>query len=459
MAEPSLHQSLRQGLKLTPALMQSLELLQMDQLEIEAFINAQMEENPVLDRLENTETRRELEQLRREYLWMRPRVVRTAAGIQEEDAEFPDPFYRAAGIDQTETLEFFLRDQLERSAAQLQVRKICAHLIRMLDQRGYLLEDDLEELRIRSGLSTGLLSEAIALLQSLDPPGIGARTLPECMLLQLERMGEGFEPEKRMVSSCFGVLGRRQYRQVAKRIGCSVRRVEEAMKVIASLNPAPAAGFSEGEPVHYVTPDVFVVVTGEQYEIVFNDSYQPEIGINPYYLNLMEQAPDRETREYLRERIRRAYELQENLLLRKNTFRECVRWIVETQHDFFMTGEHTLLPMTQHTIAGRLGVHDSTISRAIRGKYLQTAFGIFPLKFFFSRAVGEEGASVMHVKELIRRMIAEEDHAAPLSDRQIAEQLAVQGIALPRRTAAKYRVELNLPGAVERKREYVEKGL
>lgn len=453
----SLEQTLQQGLVLTQGMRQSLEMLQMDQLEVADYVKEQIEENFVIDLIEDTPERRALEELQKQYVWIRPLGYCSIAELSDDYNKNWDVLCGKAHQENVvDSLEFFLFDQLDRMKLSSQQCGICKYLVYLLDDRGFLKQDDIAYLH-EIGFPKTEIDAALEELQKLDPPGIGARDLRECLSLQLRRLDGNHELEQMILEHYFEWLSAKRYQQIAKELKCTLKQIEKAVSVIQSLEPCPVSKFDSPEPTNYLSPDVFVIVEDGDYEIVFNDIYQPEISINPYYMKMMKETDDQETKNYLRERIRKAYELKEGLVQRKTTFYGCVKQIVEVQKDFFFE-EHPLKPLTQAELAEKMGMHESTISRALRGKSLQTYFGTFPLKTFFSRALGEEGVSSNHVKNQIRKLLKEETPQKPLTDQKLVELLEEQGIQIPRRTVAKYRMELGFPSLSARRRSKNLKG-
>lgn len=446
-----LEQTLQQGLVLTQRVRQSLEMLQMDQLEVTDYVKEQIEENLVIDLVEDTPERRAIEELQKQYVWLRPFGYRNMAELSADDESWDMFLGKAHQENVVDSLEFFLCDQLDRKKLSSQQSGICRYLVYLLDDRGFLREDDLAYLR-GIGFGEAELDAALEELQKLDPPGIGARSLQECLSLQLKRLDGDHALEQRILEQCFDHLSTKRYQQIAKELRCTLKQVEKAVAVIQSLEPCPVSGSKPSELTNYLCPDVFVIVENGNCEIVFNDIYQPEISINPYYVKMMKELEDPEAKSYLKEKIRKAYELKDGLALRKATFYKCVKQIVDVQRDFFLSEEHPLKPLTQAELAEKMELHGSTISRAIHGKCLQTSFGTFPLKMFFSRALGENGVSSDHVKSQLRKLLREESAQDPLTDQRLAELLGQQGFQIPRRTAAKYRMELGYPSASVRRR-------
>ena len=247
-------------------------------------------------------------------------------------------------------------------------------------------------------------------------------------------------------------LGRKHYGPIARALGITVDEVQAAEKIIAGLDPRPGRAFEPAEPTVYVQPDVFIVELEGQLKVVLNDYYLPRMSISTYYARLLKESDDAKTRTYLREKMQQAKWLLGSLERRGNTLCQCTEAILEAQRPFF-TGESTeLSPMRLSALANQLGVHPSTVSRTARGKYLQCRQGTYPLRYFFSLAVGASGPSRQAVKHRLLELVQKEDPRHPLSDQKLSQLLSTQGVQVARRTVAKYRLELGIGSSTARKR-------
>jgi RNA polymerase sigma-54 factor len=235
--------------------------------------------------------------------------------------------------------------------------------------------------------------------------------------------------------------------------------VREAYEVIRSLCPKPGSGFSARETPVYITPDIIVVSFSDHFELLTNDYYFPSLSISGYYRSLMKESADDEVKAYLTDKIRQAKWVMKSIEQRRSTLMGCAQSIVELQEAFFRKGPGHLVPMTLADVAGKLGIHESTVSRAVKDKYIQCSMGVYPMGYFFSRGLsaagaasaGKGGASPDAAKALIKKLIAGEDRKKPLSDQKLTELMERQGVILSRRTVAKYRDELGIPGTTGRK--------
>ncbi|MCF2617905.1 RNA polymerase factor sigma-54 [Oscillibacter valericigenes] len=441
----SLKTDLRQELKLTPQLLQSMEVLQMNAQELLEYLNRVTEENPVLEQEDSADLRHSYEELRQKASWLDGGVY--GATFTHDDAAFPE---RGAVDKETESLSSFLCDQLERKRLPKPLLALAKYMAELVDEDGYLAPEDLDGLtELKIPLS--LISEALETLQSLDPAGVGARSLSECLLLQLARQ-EHVSPAVMDITARFlPELGKKHYGPICRELGLTMEEVRAAEKVISGLDPHPGRAFQPAEPTVYVRPDVFIVELDGELRAVLNEYYLPQISVSDYYVRLLRESDEPETRDYLRQKLQQAKWLLNSLERRGGTLRRCADAILEAQRPFF-TGQTTALaPMSLSTLADTLGLHPSTISRAVRGKYLQCRQGTYPLRYFFSRAVTEQGPSRQAVQQKLLALLASEDPCHPLSDQRLCRLLAEDGMEVARRTVAKYRMELGVGSSAARK--------
>ena len=443
MSLVQLKTELRQELKLTPQLLQSMDVLQMSSQELLEYLSRQAEENPLLDQSDPPEAA--WEALRRQAGWI-DGGLRDRGTFAHEDAAVE------AGREdrELEGLSAFLRDQIQRLRLPRPLTALCEYLAELVDEDGWLAQEDLDGL---SGMKIpqALVDQALDALQGLDPPGVGARSLSECLLLQLSRRGGTDRTAMEIAARFLPELGRKRYAAIAQALGVGVEAVREAERTIAALEPHPGRAFQPAEAAVYVRPDVFVAELEGELRAVLNDYYLPRVSVNDYYLRLLKSSDEKETRDYLRQKLRQARWLLDSLERRGSTLRRCAEALLEVQRPFFAGETGELAPMTLSTLAQRLEVHPSTVSRAVQGKYLQCRQGTFPLRWFFSRPVGGGAVSRQAVKQTMLVLIRGEDPQRPLSDQILCRLLADRGIRVARRTVTKYRLELGVgPSAARR---------
>lgn len=446
MSLVSLKAELRQQLKLSPQLLQSMEILQMNSQELLEYLGRLTEENPLLEPEDAPSLRDAYEELRQKASWIDGGVY----GATFAHAENAPP-ERGAADRELESLAAFLRDQLERRRLPKPLLALSKYIAEMVDEDGYLDDADLDGLR-ELKIPDTLIRQALDTVQSLDPAGVGARDLSECLLLQLARR-ENVSPAVMDIAARFlPELGKKHYGPIARELGLSAAEIQAAEKVISSLDPHPGRAFQPAEPAVYVRPDVFIVELDGVLTAVLNEYYLPRISISSYYTRLLKDSDEKETRDYLRQKMQQAKWLLTSLDRRGGTLRRCADAILEAQRPFFAGETGELAPMSLLSLSEALELHPSTISRAARDKYLQCRQGTYPLRYFFSRAVGEQGPSRQAVKQRLLALVQNEDPRRPLSDQRLCELLAEDGVRVARRTVAKYRMELRLPSSSGRRR-------
>ena len=252
-------------------------------------------------------------------------------------------------------------------------------------------------------------------------------------------------------------LSKSRYGLIARELKAGQEEVRAACELIRSLNPRPGTGFAARENLTYINPDIIVVSFPDHFELLTNDYYFPTLNISGYYTRLLQESDDEQVKEYLTGKVRQAKWMVKAIEQRRSTLMACAQCILELQEDFFRHGPGHLVPLSLADVAGHIGVHESTVSRAVKEKYIQCSMGVYPLSYFFSRSLGaaassgEEASSPDAAKALLKKLIAEEDKRRPLSDQKLCEQMAAQGCAISRRTVAKYRDELHIPSTAGRR--------
>lgn len=433
---------LRQELKLTPQLLQSMEVLQMTSQELLAYIGRMAEENPLLDQSDPPEAA--YEELRRQALWIDGGLGGRATFAHEEAG--PEAGREDSAL---ESLAAFLRDQIQRLRLPRPLTALCEYLAELVDEDGYLSQEDLDGLDAMH-IPQALTAQALDVFQSLDPPGVGARSLSECLLLQLSRREKADPLAMEIAAHFLPELGRRHYAAIAQKLGVRVEEVREVEKTVASLEPHPGRAFQSAEPPAYIRPDVFVAEIEGEWKVILNDYYLPRVSVNDYYLRLLKTSDEKETRDYLRQKLQQAKWLLSSLERRGGTLRRCAEAVLEAQRPFF-TGGGTLAPMSLSALAESLDLHPSTVSRAVRGKYLQCRQGTYPLRYFFSLPVSG-GVSRQAAKQALLALVREEDPRRPYSDQALCRLLSERGIPLARRTVTKYRLELGVGSSAARRK-------
>jgi RNA polymerase sigma-54 factor len=484
-----LSQRLTQSLVLAPQLQQSLALLQAPTLELKALIEHEMEQNPVLEEVAGMDT-----ELREKTSDGESDAVPTdnaeeaafdasADGASEKsesapvddfqaefeklvqlDQEWRDHFsqtnvpIRQSAEDEEKrqfmfdsltagtSLSEFLMEQVRETDLNDEDRTLAETIIGNIDDYGYL-KATAEELAASAGTTVEKVSEVLKVIQSFDPPGVGARDLRECLLLQLERIKEQDSLEFAIVRDFMDALGKRRIPEIARGTNHTVAEVQESLAKIARLEPRPGRAFLP-DVDQYVLPEVFVQKNGEDFIVTTNDEYIPHLRISNVYKDLMAQGENSaEVKNYIREKIRAGKFLIKSLHQRQQTILNIAKEIVKRQREFMEKGVSCLKPMTMAQIAEVVGVHETTVSRAVSGKYMQTPQGIFEMRFFFTaglQTASGDGVSNTSVKDMIAEIFKNEDAGKPLSDQEVVKMLGEKGITIARRTVAKYRDELGI---------------
>ena len=469
-----LRQRLEQKLKLAPQIIQSIEILQLPALDLQDLITRELEENPVLE----IEQPREPEE---EYAPEPPSDAQLERKREQPDYEvvneleeslLEDNFYtrrprradddghgKMEAMKNAESRPISLQDYLFQQLSLLEldprIREIGEYIIYNINDDGYLqysLEDILESIDLPVLFTMG--EKALRAVQSLDPPGIGARDLKECLLLQLAENGHAASFEHELIENHLKDIELNRFPKIAKETGRSIDEVKECIRMISALNPRPG-GLYAGASAPVVNPDVVVTCVDGEYEVRLEDDYLPRIYVNPsYHALLKEQKNNPRICEFVRKKLDSARWLIDAIEQRRTTLLAVARSIVRFQEPFLEHGISHIRPLKMQTVADDVGVHVSTVSRAISGKYIQTPRGIYPMKFFFTGGtVTEQGqmASWSTIKQRIREIVDAEDKQNPLSDDQIAEQLKKEGFDVARRTVTKYRKMMNIPSSRRRR--------
>lgn len=437
---------------------QSLQLLQTPTLELRHLVQQELVENPTLEE-ENTDISldeassssedddfdkefAELSQLDEE--WREYMAQSRMSAPRKEDADEKHQFVMDSLVEPI-TLQEHLLNQLSFADADKTLRELSEMLIGNIDENGFL-QVDLEELCFDMGIPMDDLEDARTLVQSFDPVGVGASDLRECLLIQLERLGKHHSLEYRVVDHHLDDLARKRYPQIAKKLSVTPEQITKAAEFIAALDPRPGSRFG-GDTNTYVTPDVSVEKIGDEWVVTMNNEQIPRLRISNAYKDLMANNNGREARSYIRDKIRAGKFLIKSIHQRQQTIRSIATEIVKRQPGFFDKGPSRLKPMNMAQIADEVGVHETTVSRAVSGKYMSTPHGVFEMKYFFTTGYQTEDGETLSntsVKQTLAELIANEEPRKPLSDQRLVEELGKRGVTIARRTVAKYREELHI---------------
>ncbi len=478
-----------QQMVLSPQLQQSLALLQAPVLELKAMVEQELQQNPMLEEVSVTETTQEEKDSRSDDAAAQLDPQEPPADTQYDpatekpdsepvdqfdadlqkllqlDQEWRDHFSAANTVNRSTpedeerrqfmfdsltadaSLQSELLDQVRTSDLDERLRQIAELLVGNIDDHGYL-QSGLSELSFSTGITLEDLEAALKVVQSFQPPGVGARDLRECLMLQLERAGREKSREYEIVRDHMESLGKRRYPEIARQLGVSVTEAQQLAANIGQLDPRPGRVYAP-DSNQYVLPEVMVLKTADGgYVVNTENDHVPHLRISNTYKDLLSQ-PDTtaEVREYIRDKIKAGKFLIKSIHQRQSTILNIANEIVKRQKAFFDEGVTHLRPMTMVQVAEVVGVHETTVSRAVSGKYMATPQGIFEMKYFFTSAIATEGGGTMSntsVKTILAELIAAEDKGSPLSDEDLVAQLKEKSIMIARRTIAKYRAELNV---------------
>jgi RNA polymerase sigma-54 factor len=471
MAGQGMHQWQNFALQqvLSPQLQQSLLILQVPLLELHNLVQQEMETNPVLEELPSelspeerngTESsaddnfKEEFEKLATLDEEWRDYMAQSGSytGGSQEAKDKRQFFFDSIAVQ--ETLQQHLMTQLNQTVLNANDRRTAEQIIGNIDDNGFL-QSMPEEMALSSGIAKEDFEKMLALIQSFYPPGVGARDLRDCLLIQLQREGKESSLEYKIISEHMEDLGKRRFPEIARRMNISVEEVQKCANNIAQLNPRPGQAFAAA-PQNYVLPDVTVEKLDGDYQIILNNEQIPHLRISNIYKDIIAQSDNgSEVKDYIRDKIRSGKLLIRSIHQRQQTISNIAQQIVSRQRDFLDHGSSHLKPMTMKEIADAVGVHETTVSRAVSGKYMATPQGVFEMKYFFTpgyQTATGESMSNTSVKEAILDLVKHEDGNAPLSDQEIVEILSDRGVPIARRTVAKYRTELNiLPSNMRRK--------
>jgi len=465
-----------QRMIMTPMLQQAISLLQLSRLELVQELRQQMEQNPlleeVLEGVEEPQSSQEQEPPEPERTEAEQAEEQRADRIEDFDWEsyLQDASDYRPQIPREETERFdaeihltrprslidHLLFQLHLSTSEPDLLRLGTVIIGNLDECGYLKEP-LEALAAAAEVELPRLEEALHLVHSFEPTGVGARDLRECLLLQLDSRPDPHPLARDLIDAHLPELEGRQWEKVADKLGVSVKEIQEAVAFIASLEPKPGRTFGTEDP-RYITPDVYILKMDDRFLVLLNDDGMPRLRISPYYRSILANKTGnaREVREYVEGRMRSALWLIRSIEQRQRTLFKVAESLVKFQREFLEKGITALRPLTLKEVAEDIGMHESTVSRVTTNKYIHTPQGLFELKYFFHRGVpgtGGEAVSSLKVKDLIHKLLTVEDSGKPLSDQKIVEVLRREhSIEIARRTVAKYRSQLRIPSSSRRKR-------
>lgn len=426
-----------QKLAMTQQLQQSIQVLQYNSEELLAFVENQALENPLVEVVEPD---------------FQPDYIRSSSNRYEgEETNYLNQIPDTKG-----SLFESLIDQVHLNYRDTFLRKVILYLIEYIDQNGFLTVD-MEEAGKEIGATPIQMLDALTLIQQLEPAGVGARNLQECLMLQTER--DDFAPDLAYIvlEECFDQLVERKWKEIAQAFSIELSEVQQIFDYIQTLSPSPGRIFDRSSEL-YIIPDVRVLVDqNQEVHVLSNRSHQPSVRFQEAYFEQMSQKADKETEDYLKERKQEFEWLKKTILQRGDTILRVAQVIVSHQKEFFTDTQRPIKPLTLKEVSKEIKMHESTVSRAVNGKYLETDFGVFELKKFFTTRLtaqpdSTEDLSADTAKKKLQELVDQENKAKPLSDQKLVELLKKEEITISRRTVAKYRDLLGIPSSSKRKR-------
>lgn len=442
-------QQQKQSMALLPQMIQSMTILQMGIQELREYTEEVLQENPALEFPEEESAPAVYADAVRRLEWLESND-RQNAYYHRQDEEGDSLANLGRYSDGENDLSWYILSQfMMGDFLEPEVLKAIEFLVERLDANGFL-DGDAAFLAQSAGMDQAVMERAIIELQSADPAGVGARDLSECLRLQLERRSGDHSLAIAIVEGYLDELARGRYGQIAKGLNASKEEVWTACDLIRTLNPRPGTGFAAQENLAYIIPDLEIVVKPEGMEISVNDTAVPRLAISDYYRKLLRDTDDPDVQKYLTQKLGQAKWVIQGIDQRRATLLRCAQLLVQRQEEFFRLGRGHLRPLTMREVAQALEIHESTVSRTVKNKYLRCPQGVYPLGYFFTGALGENGSTQESAKALLLRLIQEEEK--PLSDQKLCEEMERRGCPISRRTVAKYREELHIPSAADRRR-------
>lgn len=427
-----------QKLAMTKEMQLSINILQMSTNELNEFMNNEFIENPVIEVNESFSVNIEESDFNQ---------LRSKSSNRNSDIS-PLNF-----ISTEKSLRDYLHEEILETEKDIAVRRVADYLVECLDDNGYfkMIKGDIAK---KLSVDIKVVDEALALIQSLEPHGIGARDLKECLLIQLRYLGIEEEKVFKIVENNLEDIGKDDLGKISRELKITKSEAQKYSMIIKNLEPRPSRGFYTGEDYKYIIPDAEIRKQGEDLEIIINEQSVPKFMVSSTYKKILNEGKNKEIEQYVKDKVDRAEFLIKSIGERKNTLKRILEYIVIKQYNYFIGKENYTSPMTIKEIAKDLGYSESTVSRAIKNKFILTTFGVIRIKDLFTinaaKNVGND-MSVDYIKSVIEKLISEEDKKSPLSDQEIVEKLKDMKIDISRRTVAKYREEKGIKSSRKRK--------
>jgi len=457
-----------QRLIMTPELRQAITVLQLSALELSMYIEEQLQENPLLELQEEEidkaaelakEKLVEEEETKREYDldWEEYFQDSSDMGFARQEKQWEQPEYSYENfVSKAPTLSEHLLSQLYMCPCTISDTRTGEYLIGNIDEKGYL-RVSLEEVAARLKVDVADVTGVLNMIQCFDPAGVGARNLEECLLIQFKLLGIKNSNVKSLIEGHLEDLAKGKLSKIAHELGATVKEVQLAADILKTLDPKPGRNFSNPNENRYIVPDIVLEKVSGDYVILINDVSIPRIMINSTYRSVLtkDKNYDVDTRRFVESKLNAAAWLIRSIEQRRLTLYKVANCLVEIQRDFLDHGIKCLKPLNLKMVAEKVGLHESTISRATSKKYIQTPQGVFEMKYFFSTGLNNTAGTTTSsecIKKMLQEIVAGEDSRTPLNDQKISEILKQKGIRISRRTVAKYRDELCIPCIGKRKR-------
>lgn len=443
-----------QKLIMTPELRQAIQLLQFNSIELNEYLTKELEENPMLE-MEAPPKEMEtiaIDDRNKDIEWTEYIEKYDDISYKPEIDKNKNDYNIEAFISYNPTLKEYLISQLNLVDLKKSHKKIAEYIIQNIDDNGYLVTP-LEEIAEMTKSKLDVVEEVLSLVQSFEPLGVGARTLKECLLIQMKDVD--YPLVKKIIENNLEDIAYNRINKIAREYDLTSCDIQNVCDFIKTLEPKPGRTFgSSSDDIKYIVPDATILLVDGEYLIQVNDYTGPKLIINNFYRNMLKDGGDQKTTEFLQDKLNSAMWIIKSIEQRRQTIYKVVESILKYQIDFFKNGERDLVPLTLKEVAEDIQMHESTISRATNGKYVQTPRGLFELKYFFSSGLSNCSGDISStsVKAMIKELVEKENPKKPLSDQQIAKILEDRGTKISRRTVAKYRDEIQIPASSMRKR-------
>ncbi|MDO5303825.1 MAG: RNA polymerase factor sigma-54 [Clostridia bacterium] len=441
-----------QKLSLTPELIQSIQILQLSNFDLIEYVKSELVENPILENAKSLDETQpiDIQEKLRESDFEAERFRQFEYSADDEEDHTYEQY-----VSRDETLTDHLLLQLSLSKIKSDEAAIGRYIIEAIDDNGYLTMS-LEEVAEALGEDIEKVDHVLDVIQNFDPVGVGARDLRECLVIQLSARGMLTDEIEYVIYNMLEELANKKFAVIAKQLGLKKEDVQELSDLIKTLDPKPGRAYGSGKETNYIVPDIILENHHGEFELSSNFKSSPKLRVSSYYDKLVQEAAhDGELKKYINEKFNSAVWLIKSIEQRRRTIYDVSEAIFKHQEEFFQKGEKYLKPLTLRQIAEELGIHESTVSRTINGKYIQSPRGIYELKYFFSTGISTgDGGSVSSssIKSVIKDLIKSEDEKKPYSDQEIADILKRRDIEISRRTVAKYRESLGILSSSKRKR-------